>query len=90
MRAKACFVLGVLAAAAAAGLAVLPLRGPDPMAVPTVQQVFERTMSPFCPGLTVAECPSLQAGDMRERIAERVAGRWSNRRIDRWLVENYG
>lgn len=88
---KRTFLVAVAAGAAAlaAGLA-LAARGPDPGAVPTETQVSERTMSPFCPGLTVSECPSSQSAELRTRIAGKVGAGWTNRRIDEWLVEDYG
>ena len=65
-------------------------KGPDPSARPTLEDVTRRTMSPFCPGLTVDECPSSQAQELRTRIAQQIAARRTNQQIDSWLVENYG
>jgi cytochrome c-type biogenesis protein CcmH/NrfF len=73
-----------------AAAAVISARGPDPDAVPTVETVEGRVMSTWCPGLTLAECPSAQAAVLRQRIAARVAEGWTNRRIDAWLVGDYG
>lgn len=78
---------GALALSAALAVA---LRGPNPRAVPTAAQVSERTMSPFCPGLTLSECPSSQSAELRNNIAEKTAAGWTNRRIDGWLVDSYG
>jgi cytochrome c-type biogenesis protein CcmH/NrfF len=72
-----------------AGAELLAARGPDPDAVPTAQQVEERTMSPFCTGLTLAACPSSQAMELRATIAGMVARRSTNREIDRWLLESF-
>ncbi|MGH2704167.1 MAG: cytochrome c-type biogenesis protein [Actinomycetota bacterium] len=85
-------VLGLLLAAAAGiGLAVLlGSKGPDPAAVPTSEQVQARIMSPFCPGLSLAECPSGEAAELRARIGRRILEGWTNRRIDAWLVADYG
>lgn len=79
----------------AMGLAVAALlffttRGPDPEAVPTVAQVLTRTMSPFCPGLTLDECPSTQAVEVREQIADQISSGRTNSQIDAWLVANFG
>lgn len=63
---------------------------PDPDAVPAPSEVAGRVMSPFCPGLSLDECPSSQAGDLRAKIKARVEQGATNREIDRWLVENYG
>lgn len=88
---KRTFLIAVTAGSAALAAALaLAARGPDPNAVPAETQVSERTMSPFCPGLTVSECPSSQSADLRIRIKEKVAAGWTNRRIDEWLVDSYG
>lgn len=75
---------------ALAAAAVISARGPDPNAIPTAEAVEGRVMSTWCPGLTLAECPSGQASTLRQKIAARVADGWTNRRIDAWLVANYG
>jgi cytochrome c-type biogenesis protein CcmH len=82
-------VLACLLTAIAAA-AVISARGPDPDATPTAQAVDNRVMSQWCPGLTLAECPSSQAAALREKIAAHVAEGWTNRRIDAWLVDSYG
>lgn len=73
----------------AASVGLVAGRGPDPNAVPTAQQVDDRTMSPFCVGLTLAACPSNQALELRQKIAEMVAQRMTNRQIDGWLLASY-
>lgn len=82
--------LALAALAALAGAILAGSRGPDPGAVPDTAEVGRRVMSPFCPGLTLEECPSSQAAALRERIDSRVRTGWTNRRIDEWLVANYG
>jgi len=47
-------------------------------------------MSPFCPGLTLEECPSSEGARLRQKIDERIAGGATNRTIDSWLVAAYG
>lgn len=64
--------------------------GPDPNAVPGATEVNERTMSPFCPGLTLSECTSPQSAELRDRIAKKVESGWTNREIDDWLLQSYG
>lgn len=83
--AGALIAAGAVAAAVAAGA-----RGPDPNAAPSAPEVEARVMSPFCPGLTLSECPSTQAGELRSRVAEMTSAGWSNRRIDAWVRANYG
>lgn len=68
----------------------LALQVPDPNAVPSVQQVTDRTISPYCDPLTLSECPSSKAAELRQQIADRVHAGWTNRRIDGWLIANFG
>lgn len=64
--------------------------GPDPDAVPTSDEVAGRMMSPFCPGLTLDECPSEQANRLRAEVDEMVRRGETNAEIDRWIVDNFG
>lgn len=80
--------LGALVLAAVA-VGLLEARGPNPGAVPTATQVDERTMSPFCTGLTLAACPSSQAIELRATIATMVSQGKTNRQIDAFLLANY-
>ncbi|HWD08684.1 MAG TPA: cytochrome c-type biogenesis protein CcmH [Actinomycetota bacterium] len=68
---------------------LLAARGPDPGAVPTPQQVFDRTMSPFCTGVTLENCTSNQAFELRATIAEKIYEGETNRQINRFLLANY-
>lgn len=80
-------IAGVVVVAAVVG--IFAARGPDPNAVPTAQQVDDRTMSPFCTGLTLAACPSNQAIELRATIAAKVAAGETNRQINNWLLATY-
>jgi cytochrome c-type biogenesis protein CcmH/NrfF len=80
-------VAALVLLAVATGLSAA--RGPDPNAVPTAQQVDDRTMSPFCAGLTLAACPSSEAFQLRATIAGMVSGGRTNRQIDSFLLANY-
>ena len=80
-------VAALVLIAVATGLSAA--RGPNPGAVPTAQQVDERTMSPFCVGLTLAACPSSEALQLRATIAGMVSARRTNRQIDSFLLANY-
>lgn len=62
----------------------------DPNAVPTARQVYARIMSPFCPGVTLNECTSSQATELRSRIEPMIKGGATNAEMDRWLTDNYG
>lgn len=47
-------------------------------------------MSPYCPGVTLHDCPSKEADALRERIRDRAAAGWSEDRIMDELVAQYG
>lgn len=47
-------------------------------------------MSPYCPGVTLHDCPSKEADALRERIEDRAAAGWSEERIMNELVAQYG
>lgn len=86
-------VSGLLALAAALVAVTAYLASstrPDPDARPTGGEVQSRVMSPFCPGLTLEDCPTDEAVVLRGRIDEKVREGWTNRRIDEWLVAIYG
>jgi cytochrome c-type biogenesis protein CcmH len=71
-------------------LGVVLTSGPDPQAVPTGDEVAGRMMSPFCPGLTLEECPSDQASRLRAEIDQMVRRGETNEEIDDWIVDNFG
>jgi cytochrome c-type biogenesis protein CcmH/NrfF len=80
-------VAGLVVIAVATGLSAA--RGPNPGAVPSAQEVDNRTMSPFCPGQTLASCTSSEAMRLRATIAGMVSGGKTNREIDAFLWANY-
>lgn len=89
-RRRAGVVAGIAAVVVvAAVVGIFAARGPDPNSVPTAQQVDDRTMSPFCTGLTLAACPSNQAIELRATIAAKVAAGETNRQINDWLLATY-
>lgn len=47
-------------------------------------------MSPFCPGRTLASCPSPQAGELIQWIATQEAAGVAREEVVRMLVERYG
>jgi cytochrome c-type biogenesis protein CcmH len=61
---------------------------------PEVEQqasdIFHSVMSPFCPGKLLADCPSSQAGALRQQIRERIAAGESGDAIRQELIETYG
>ena len=85
---KATAVVGAIAAVVALLLTVTT--GPDPDDVPTADEVAARTMSPFCEGLTLNECPHSKSAALRAEIESMVQARATNRQIDEWMERNYG
>jgi cytochrome c-type biogenesis protein CcmH len=53
-------------------------------------ELYDEVMSPFCPGRTLANCPSPQAAQLRERIKQRVAAGSTDEQIKDELYEVYG
>jgi cytochrome c-type biogenesis protein CcmH len=47
-------------------------------------------MSPFCPGLTMLDCPSPGAADVRDWIAEELKAGVTHKEIKDQLYEQYG
>ncbi|HEX2053354.1 MAG TPA: cytochrome c-type biogenesis protein CcmH [Actinomycetota bacterium] len=82
--------LAAIAVVGGLALGMSLVSGPDPNEVPTADEVSSRVMSPFCPGLTLDECPSDQADRVRAEIAEMVRRGDTNAEIDRWVVDNFG
>lgn len=54
------------------------------------QQLFREVMSPFCPGLTLADCPSPNAFTLRGEIEKRLESGESRDAIVAELVTKYG
>lgn len=57
---------------------------------PDAYRVARDIMSPFCPGMTLAECPSEKAVKVRREIAARLEAGESPDAIVEWLVARYG
>jgi cytochrome c-type biogenesis protein CcmH len=53
-------------------------------------KIFNSTMSPFCPGLLVANCPSPGAANMKEQIRIQLAAGASPDSVRAWLRAEYG
>ena len=86
-RSRRWFVAGFLAA-----LVALPplMAGAQTEAGTEAQALFREVMSPFCPGLTLADCPSQQAFEMRGDIERRLKNGESRQVIVDELVATYG
>ena len=82
--------LAAIAILGGLALGMVLTSGPDPNAVPTSDEVAGRMMSPFCPGLTLDECPSDQASRLRAEIDQMVGRGDTNAEIDGWIVDNFG
>jgi cytochrome c-type biogenesis protein CcmH len=54
------------------------------------QVLFREVMSPFCPGLTLADCPSPAAFELRKEIDARLQRGESRQAIVDELVAKYG
>jgi len=80
----------VLALVALAPSASGAQAAPSPDIDAQAQALFREVMSPFCPGLTLADCPSQQAFEMRGDIERRLKNGESRQVIVDELVATYG
>jgi cytochrome c-type biogenesis protein CcmH/NrfF len=62
----------------------------DAAAEAQARALFTEVMSPFCPGLTLADCPSPNAFTMRGDIEKRLQNGESRQAIVDELVKTYG
>lgn len=53
-------------------------------------EIFDTTMSPFCPGRLLRDCPSSAAGELKDDIRDRLAKGQSREAIMEELVAVYG
>ena len=53
-------------------------------------RLFREVMSPFCPGLTLADCPSPEAFELRKTLAGRLASGELRETLAHELVAQYG
>jgi cytochrome c-type biogenesis protein CcmH/NrfF len=53
-------------------------------------ELSEQIMSPYCPGVTLHECPSSEAIEMRERIEGWLAAGWSEEAVMSELERQFG
>ncbi len=82
--------LVMLLFAAAPALAQAPPAVDREAAQAEAQVLFREVMSPFCPGLTLADCPSPNAFEMRKDIQARLERGESRESIVDALVAQYG
>lgn len=62
----------------------------NPVQEKNAAQIFRQTMSPFCPGKLLDDCPSSKAMDLRNNIREQLAQGKSNKDVQAYLVSLYG
>lgn len=83
-------VLGVLLAAVS-GVPQGEVQPRYPASVETdAARIFNSTMSPFCPGLLIANCPSPGAADLKDRIRAELAAGVTPDSVRALLVAVYG
>lgn len=73
-------------------IAVLLLWAAPAAAAPedVANRISNQVMSPFCPGVTLHDCPSQQADDLRARIRGWAEKGWSEDKIMDQLRVEYG
>jgi cytochrome c-type biogenesis protein CcmH len=78
--------------AAQGGLAAQDTVAPrfPPRVEAAAARIFNSTMSPFCPGLLLSNCPSPQAGILRDTIRARLAAGVPPDAIRDALLATYG
>jgi cytochrome c-type biogenesis protein CcmH/NrfF len=54
------------------------------------EQVFSNTMSPYCPGRLLSDCPSTSASELKEKLRERIASGETADDINLYLESIYG
>jgi cytochrome c-type biogenesis protein CcmH len=54
------------------------------------QNIFSTTMSPYCPGRLLSDCPSNSASELKENLRTRVAAGESEGQIELYLESIYG
>lgn len=53
-------------------------------------QVFSNTMSPYCPGRLLSDCPSTSASELKENLRKRIAAGETVEDINLYLESVYG
>jgi cytochrome c-type biogenesis protein CcmH len=87
---RALLFVVVLALASPALAQDAPASADRAVANAEAQTIFREVMSPFCPGLTLADCPSPNAFTLRGEIEARLAKGESRDAILDELVTKYG
>lgn len=53
-------------------------------------QVFSNTMSPYCPGRLLSDCPSTSASELKENLRKKIAAGETAEDINLYLESVYG
>ena len=78
------------ALAALSLLVLLALPGAAAEPADVANSIASEIMSPWCPGVTVHDCPSPESMELRDQIERWAAAGWSRDRIIERLVDEYG
>jgi cytochrome c-type biogenesis protein CcmH/NrfF len=62
----------------------------DPQVEQEASELFNKVMSPFCPGRTIANCPSPQAAELQVSIKEKLSEGESPEQIEAELYATFG
>jgi cytochrome c-type biogenesis protein CcmH/NrfF len=80
----------LLALALCAGLGCSPAEDPDSVNARAANEVARDLMSPFCPGRTLADCSSPDAGAIREEIRESLRAGESPKSVRARIEARFG
>lgn len=84
----------LLAAVATAGSLGRPVRAgqapEDERADAGARQIYQEVMSPYCPGLLLANCPSAPAERLRQQIHSAIVAGVSTDAVRAQLIERFG
>jgi cytochrome c-type biogenesis protein CcmH/NrfF len=81
---------GVAGTVLCVAMAVVPLSTARAAPEDLANEIAAKVMSPFCPGVTLENCPSDKAAALRARIQSWAENGWGEDRILAELVELYG
>jgi len=71
-------------------LVMAPANGATGTQEDVANDIAGRVISPFCPGVTLHDCPSGAAADLRSKIAAWAEAGWGRTRIMARLEADYG
>lgn len=82
--------IAVLVLGLAFGAAAVPAQEQEGDAARRAHRLAQDLMSPFCPGRTLADCPSPEAAAVREQTRSLLDAGFSEQEIRALLSERYG